>query len=287
AIRPTALIGVSGQAGTFNQPVCEAMAQLNERPVVFALSNPTSLSECTAEDAYKWTQGRAIFASGSPFAPVEMDGKRFVPGQGNNAYVFPGIGLGCLMCGATRMRDEMFLAAAEALAAQVRGIEVLAAQVRIKGCQHLRMGDEMFLAAAEALAAQVRAFGILAAQARAFGVLAAQVRAFGVLAAQVRAFGVLAAQVRIKGCQQVHMRDEMFLAAAEALAAQGNKAYVLPGIGLGCLICGATRMRDEMFLAAAEALAAQVRAFEALAAQVRAFGVLAAQVRAFGVLAAQ
>ncbi|CAI7853928.1 unnamed protein product, partial [Closterium sp. NIES-53] len=239
AIRPTALIGVSGQAGTFNQPVCEAMAQLNEvraegsglvgetwaavavRPVVFALSNPTSLSECTAEDAYKWTQGRAIFASGSPFAPVEMDGKRFVPGQGNNAYVFPGIGLGCLMCGATRMRDEMFLAAAEALAAQVRGIEVLAAQVRIKGCQHLRMGDEMFLA------------------------------------------------------------------AAEALAAQGNKAYVLPGIGLGCLICGATRMRDEMFLAAAEALAAQVRAFEALAAQVRAFGVLAAQVRAFGVLAAQ
>ncbi|CAI5526388.1 unnamed protein product [Closterium sp. Naga37s-1] len=119
AIRPTALIGVSGQAGTFTQPVCEAMAQLNERPVVFALSNPTSLSECTAEDAYKWTQGRAIFASGSPFPPVEMDGKRFVPGQGNNAYVFPGIGLGCLMCGATRMRDEMFLAAAEALAAQV------------------------------------------------------------------------------------------------------------------------------------------------------------------------
>ncbi|CAI5522135.1 unnamed protein product [Closterium sp. Naga37s-1] len=119
AIRPTALIGVSGQAGTFTQPVCEAMAQLNERPIVFALSNPTSLSECTAEDAYKWTQGRAIFASGSPFAPVEMDGRRFVPGQGNNAYVFPGIGLGCLMCGATRMRDEMFLAAAEALAAQV------------------------------------------------------------------------------------------------------------------------------------------------------------------------
>ncbi|GJP46655.1 hypothetical protein CLOM_g5920 [Closterium sp. NIES-68] len=118
-IRPTALIGVSGQAGTFTQPVCEAMAQLNERPIIFALSNPTSLSECTAEDAYKWTQGRAVFASGSPFPPVEMDGRRFVPGQGNNAYVFPGIGLGCLMCGATRMRDEMFLAAAEALAAQV------------------------------------------------------------------------------------------------------------------------------------------------------------------------
>ncbi|CAI5458731.1 unnamed protein product [Closterium sp. Yama58-4] len=119
AIRPTALIGVSGQAGTFTQPVCEAMAQLNERPVIFALSNPTSLSECTAEDAYQWTQGRAVFASGSPFPPVELGGRRFVPGQGNNAYVFPGIGLGCLMCGATRMRDEMFLAAAEALAAQV------------------------------------------------------------------------------------------------------------------------------------------------------------------------
>ncbi len=119
ALRPTALIGVSGQPGTFTRPVLEAIARLNERPIVFALSNPTSRAECTAEQAYSWTAGRAIFASGSPFAPVTFDGKTFVPGQGNNAYIFPGVGLGVVACGARLVTDEMFFAAARALAAQV------------------------------------------------------------------------------------------------------------------------------------------------------------------------
>jgi malate dehydrogenase (oxaloacetate-decarboxylating)(NADP+) len=118
-LQPTAIVGVSGQAGTFSQPVLEAMARFNDRPVVFALSNPTSKAECTAEQAYTWTGGRAIFASGSPFAPVTFEGRTFVPGQGNNAYVFPGVGLGAIACGARLVTDEMFFAAAKALAQQV------------------------------------------------------------------------------------------------------------------------------------------------------------------------
>ena len=119
ALRPTALIGVSGQPRTFTQAIVEAMGQYNAKPIVFALSNPTSKSECTAEEAYSWTQGRAVFASGSPFDPVVVNGKTYVPGQANNAYVFPGIGLGVVASEASRVTDEMFFVAAKALAEEV------------------------------------------------------------------------------------------------------------------------------------------------------------------------
>ena len=112
------LIGASGQPGTFTESVVETMAKLHERPVIFALSNPTSRSECTAEQAYAWSGGRAVFASGSPFEPVTLDERTFVPGQANNVYVFPGVGLGVLVSGATRVTDEMFSEAARVLAAQ-------------------------------------------------------------------------------------------------------------------------------------------------------------------------
>ena len=118
-LKPTALIGVSGQPQTFTQPIVEAMARFNERPIVFALSNPTSKAECTAEQAYSWTEGRGIYASGSPFDPVTLKGKTYVPGQGNNSYVFPGVGLGVIACGARHVTDEMFFAAAKALANEV------------------------------------------------------------------------------------------------------------------------------------------------------------------------
>lgn len=118
-LRPTGIIGVSGVPKTFTPPVLEAMARLNQHPLVFALSNPTSKSECTAEQAYAWTEGRAIFASGSPFDPVDFDGKTFVPGQGNNAYIFPGVGLGVIAAGGRSVTDEMFFVAAQALAQQV------------------------------------------------------------------------------------------------------------------------------------------------------------------------
>ena len=118
-LKPGAIIGVSGQPQTFTQPVLEAMARINERPVVFALSNPTSKSECTAEQAYTWTKGKAVFASGSPFDPVTYEGRRFVPGQGNNAYVFPGVGLGRSRTIKTECTDEMFFVAARTLAGMV------------------------------------------------------------------------------------------------------------------------------------------------------------------------
>ncbi|OGP78453.1 MAG: NAD-dependent malic enzyme [Deltaproteobacteria bacterium RBG_16_64_85] len=116
SLAPTAIIGVSGMPRTFTKPVIEAMARLNRRPIIFALSNPTSKSECTAEEAYACSGGRAIFASGSPFPPVTYGGKIFVPGQGNNAYIFPGVGLGVIASEAARVTDEMFFVAAKTLA---------------------------------------------------------------------------------------------------------------------------------------------------------------------------
>jgi malate dehydrogenase (oxaloacetate-decarboxylating)(NADP+) len=119
ALKPTAIVGVSGQPGKFDQGVLTAMAEYNQRPIIFALSNPTSKSECTAEEAYTWTQGRSIFASGSPFDPVTIENRTYVPSQCNNAYIFPGLGLGVIASNARHITDEMVLAAARRLAAEV------------------------------------------------------------------------------------------------------------------------------------------------------------------------
>jgi malate dehydrogenase (oxaloacetate-decarboxylating)(NADP+) len=120
AIRPHVLVGATGAPGTFTRAVIERMSAINERPAIFALSNPTSKAECTAEQAYAWSQGRAIFASGSPFGEVTYEGRVLRPGQGNNAYVFPGIGLGALACRARTLPDELFLTAARTLAGLAR-----------------------------------------------------------------------------------------------------------------------------------------------------------------------
>jgi len=119
AFRPTALIGAAGAPGAFTREVVERMAAHHERPVIFALSNPTSRSECTAEQAYRWTGGKAVFASGSPFDPVDIDGQRFVPGQSNNLHVFPGVGLGAIVSGARRITPGVFYVAARTLAGLV------------------------------------------------------------------------------------------------------------------------------------------------------------------------
>ena len=118
-IRPTAIIGVAAVGGTFTPEVLAQMASLNARPIVFALSNPTSKSECTAEEAYAHTDGRALFACGSPFDPVTLGKHTYVPRQGNNSYIFPGVGLGVIASGARRVTDDMFLAAAGALCERV------------------------------------------------------------------------------------------------------------------------------------------------------------------------
>jgi malate dehydrogenase (oxaloacetate-decarboxylating)(NADP+) len=120
SLKPTVLIGTSGKGGTFTKEALEEIASYQEKPIVMALSNPTSQSECTAEEAYKYTKGKCIFASGSPFPPVTYEGKTYVIGQSNNCYIFPGMGLGCVISGAIRVHDDMFLAAAEALASQIK-----------------------------------------------------------------------------------------------------------------------------------------------------------------------
>ena len=119
ALRPTGIIGVSAVPKLFTREVIEAMAEINERPIIFPYSNPTSRSECTAEEAYRWSGGRAVFASGSPFPPVEIAGRKFVPGQGNNVYIFPAMGMAVFATEATRVTEGMFLVAAKAVAEQV------------------------------------------------------------------------------------------------------------------------------------------------------------------------
>ena len=115
-LNPSAIIGVAAVGGTFTPEVLKIMAKINKRPIIFALSNPTSKAECSAEEAYRNTDGRALFACGSPYDPVKLSGTTFVPRQGNNSYIFPGVGLGVIVSGTRRVTDEMFMAAARTLA---------------------------------------------------------------------------------------------------------------------------------------------------------------------------
>ena len=123
-LKPTAIIGVAAVGGAFTPEVLQTMAKLNDRPIIFALSNPTSKAECSAEQAYSQTQGRALFACGSPYEPVQLDGQTFVPRQGNNSYIFPGVGLGVIASGARLVTDEMFMAAAHTLAHSVTEADI-------------------------------------------------------------------------------------------------------------------------------------------------------------------
>jgi malate dehydrogenase (oxaloacetate-decarboxylating)(NADP+) len=124
SIKPTTIIGVSTQGKAFTQQVVEAMAHLNERPIIFALSNPTDRAECTAEQAYRWSKGRALYAAGVAFPPVRFGNKILIPGQGNNMFIFPAIGLAVYATRAKRVTDEMFFAVARGLAEQVTQVEL-------------------------------------------------------------------------------------------------------------------------------------------------------------------
>jgi len=119
SIKPTTIIGVSTVGGAFNQRVVESMSRINEQPVIFALSNPTDHAECTPDQAYTWSHGKAIYAAGVQFPPVHFNGRTFLPGQANNFYIFPAIGMAVFATVASRVTDEMFIEAARAVADQV------------------------------------------------------------------------------------------------------------------------------------------------------------------------
>jgi len=123
-LKPTAIIGVSTVGKAFTQRVVEAMSRLNERPIIFALSNPTDHAEATAEEAYTWSNGRAIYAAGVQFPSVRIGDKTLIPSQGNNLYIFPAVGLAIVAAKARRVTDEMFVVAARAVADQVTQAEL-------------------------------------------------------------------------------------------------------------------------------------------------------------------
>jgi malate dehydrogenase (oxaloacetate-decarboxylating)(NADP+) len=149
ALRPDVLIGATGAPGTFTQEAITRMCAVNDHPVIFALSNPTSKSECTAEQCYTWSQGKAIFASGSPFPEFTLDDQHFRPGQGNNAYIFPGLGLGIIAANARLVPDEFFLVAAHTLAHLVEESDIANGAVypRLREIRHLSL--EIAVAVAE------------------------------------------------------------------------------------------------------------------------------------------
>lgn len=123
-VKPSALIGASAQGGAFTEAICKRMAKYNERPIIFALSNPTSKAECTAAQAYEWTGAKCVFASGSPFEPVKLNGRTYITGQGNNAYIFPGVGLAAIAAHTHSVPEQIFLVAARALSDQVTGGDI-------------------------------------------------------------------------------------------------------------------------------------------------------------------
>ena len=148
-IKPHVLIGATGMPDTFNQEVVEIMSEINERPAIFALSNPTSRAECTAEQAYEWSKGKVIFTSGSPFGVVNYGGREYRPGQGNNSYVFPGIGMGAVACNARIINDQMFLASVKALAEQVSQQSLDAGTLYPPLCDIRKVSLEIAVALAE------------------------------------------------------------------------------------------------------------------------------------------
>ena len=124
AVKPTVLVGTSGEPGTFTEAIVREMAKHVDRPVIFPMSNPTSKTEAKPVDLVKWTDGRALMATGSPFDPVPFGGKRITVGQGNNAFIFPGVGLGVLVSEAKEVTETMFAAAAKALADEVKASDL-------------------------------------------------------------------------------------------------------------------------------------------------------------------
>ncbi|KAK6058735.1 malic enzyme, NAD binding domain protein [Cooperia oncophora] len=287
-VKPHAIIGASTKGGAFTEAVIKTMAANNERPIIFALSNPTSNAECTAEAAIRLTDGKVLFASGSPFENVVYKGKTYKPGQGNNAYIFPGVGLGAVLFSSKHIADKIFLLAARAatgvaemcvreMVEEGLTVEEACAQIYMIDIDGLITKSRMptltprhFPFAKEMedtkdlleVVKQVKPHAIIGASTKGGAFTEAVIKTmaannerpiiFALSNPTSNAECTAEAAIRLTDCCLLRVRhSKMWSTKGKRKPGQGNNAYIFPGVGLGAVLFSSKHITDKIFLLAA------------------------------------